>query len=71
MFPPALRLSDRLFKSAYRNGLIFRAFADGTIGLAPALSCSENEMEQLLVRLAATLDQVLDEPDVRLALKSA
>ena len=71
LFPSALRLADRLFKTAYRNGLIFRAFADGTIGLAPALSCTEGEMEQLLERLAATLDQVLDEPDVRAAVKSA
>ncbi len=71
LFPSALRLSDRLFKSAYRNGLIFRAFADGTIGLAPALSCTASEMEQLLARLTATLNEVLDEPDVRLALKSA
>lgn len=69
-FPAELRLADRLFKRAYANGLIFRAFADGTIGLAPALCCTAGEMEQLLARLTATLDQVLEEPEVRRALKS-
>ena len=70
-FPAELRLADRLFKRAYDNRLIFRAFADGTIGLAPALCCTPGEMEQLLARLAATLDQVLEEPEVRRALKSS
>jgi len=69
-FPPELRLADRLFKRAYGNGLIFRAFADGTIGLAPALCCTADEMELLLARLTATLDQVLEQPEVRQALKS-
>jgi adenosylmethionine-8-amino-7-oxononanoate aminotransferase len=64
-FDPGLKLADRLFRRGYDNGIIFRAFADGTIGLAPALSCTPDEMELLLARLSKTLDQVLDEPDVR------
>lgn len=69
-FDPGLRLSERLAASGYRNGIIFRAFADGTIGLAPALSCTEDEMGQLLARLRRTLDETLNAPDIRAALRN-
>ena len=68
-FDPALAMSDRLFRAGYDNGIIFRAFADGTIGLAPALSCTEAEMETLLARLRRTLDNVLDAKDIRAAIR--
>ncbi len=68
-FDPALGLSERLFRRGYDNGIVFRAFADGTIGLAPALSCTDAEMELLLNRLRQTLDSVLADRDVRAALK--
>jgi hypothetical protein len=45
-----LAISDRLFRAGCDNGIIFRAFTDGTIGLAPALSYTEAEMETLLAR---------------------
>lgn len=61
-------IADRLFANGYRNGIVFRAFADGTIGLAPALSCTGAEMDLLLARLRATLDATLAEPEVRAAL---
>jgi adenosylmethionine-8-amino-7-oxononanoate aminotransferase len=68
-FDPALKISDRLFRTAYENGLVFRAFADGTIGLAPALSCTQDEMVMLLDRLRATLDEVLGDKEIRAALR--
>lgn len=68
-FDPALGLADRLFHRAYENGVIFRAFADGTVGLAPALICSEDEIALIFARLRKTLDDVLDEPEVRRAVK--
>ena len=68
-FPAEVKLADRLAANGYRNGIIFRAFADGTIGLAPALSCTDDEMEILLARLARTLDDTLGEADVRAALR--
>lgn len=68
-FDPAVKLSDRLFANGYRNGILFRAFADGTIGLAPALSCTADEMGELLRRLERTLNDTLDEADVRAALR--
>ncbi len=67
-FAPSVKLSERLFARGYENGILFRAFADGTIGLAPALSCTESEMEELLNRLRRTLDDVLAQTDVNAAL---
>ncbi|MCZ8181370.1 MAG: aminotransferase class III-fold pyridoxal phosphate-dependent enzyme [Beijerinckiaceae bacterium] len=68
-FDPSIKLSDRLFANGYRNGILFRAFADGTIGLAPALSCTGEEMGELLGRLERTLDDTLAEREVRAALR--
>jgi adenosylmethionine-8-amino-7-oxononanoate aminotransferase len=67
-FDPALRLSDRIGRIAYRNGLIFRAFTDNILGFAPALCYSSSEMDLLFERLQRTLDDVLEESDVRAAL---
>ena len=67
-FDPALRLSERISRIAYRNGLIFRAFADNILGFAPALCYSSSEMDLLFERLQRTLDDVLGESDVRAAL---
>jgi adenosylmethionine-8-amino-7-oxononanoate aminotransferase len=68
-FDPALAMSDRLFRTGYDSCIIFRAFADGTIGLAPALSCTEAEMETLLTRLRRTLDNMLEIKDIRAAMR--
>lgn len=68
-FDPALGLSDRLFDTGYRNGLIFRSFGDHILGFAPALCFTEDEFAQLFERLKKTLDDVLEAPDVRRALK--
>ncbi len=67
-FDPALKLPDRLFAQAYRNGVIFRAFADGIIGLAPALCCTDAEMTEIFARVRRTLDDMLEQPDIRAAL---
>lgn len=68
-FDPALGLPDRLSRTGYANDIIFRAFADGTVGLAPAISCDEEDMATLLARLTSTLDDVAAQPDVRAALR--
>ncbi|MFK3890390.1 aminotransferase class III-fold pyridoxal phosphate-dependent enzyme [Sphingomonas sp. NPDC079357] len=67
-FEVSLNISDRLSRAAYGNGLIFRAFADGTIGLAPAISCNADDLDQLLTRLGKTLDDVLAQDEVRAAI---
>ncbi|MEK6345828.1 MAG: aspartate aminotransferase family protein [Burkholderia sp.] len=67
-FDPALKLSERIAASAYRNKLIFRAFGDNILGFAPALCFGETEFGQLFERLKATLDEVLEDREVRAAL---
>ena len=67
-FDPALGLSDRIFAAGYRNGLVFRSFADHILGFAPALTFSEDEFSQMFARLRKTLDEVLAAADVRAAL---
>lgn len=67
-FDPALRIPDRLFERGYQNGVIFRAFGDNIIGLAPALCCNSDEMGMIFDRIEKTLDGLLDEADIRSAL---
>ncbi|HLX03478.1 MAG TPA: aspartate aminotransferase family protein [Trinickia sp.] len=67
-FDPALNLSERIASTAYRNGLIFRAFSDNILGFAPALCYTSEEFDVLFERLKKTLDTVLDAPEVRAAL---
>jgi adenosylmethionine-8-amino-7-oxononanoate aminotransferase len=64
-FDPSLRLSERIARAAYENGVIFRAFGDNILGFAPALCCGPREYELLFERVGRTLDQVLEQPDVR------
>jgi adenosylmethionine-8-amino-7-oxononanoate aminotransferase len=67
-FDPSLRLYDRIGKAAYRNRLIFRAFGDNILGFAPALCYTEDDFALMFERLKKTLDEVLNDPEVRSAL---
>ena len=67
-FDAALRLPDRIFAAAYRNGVTFRCFGDAVLGFAPALTFTEAEFEQLFARLRHTLDEILQDPEVRRAM---
>jgi len=66
-FDPALGLSERITQIAYRNGLIFRAFADNILGFAPALCFGASDFDLMFERLERTLDQLLEQMDVRAA----
>jgi adenosylmethionine-8-amino-7-oxononanoate aminotransferase len=68
-FDPGLKLSERIFDAAYRNRVIFRAFADNILGFAPALCYTASDFALLFERLTRTLDEVLDQPEVRRAIK--
>lgn len=68
-FAPDLRLADRLFARGYDNGVIFRAFADNIIGLAPALCASDDEIDLIFARIRKTLDDLLEESDIRAAVR--
>jgi adenosylmethionine-8-amino-7-oxononanoate aminotransferase len=67
-FDPSLKLPDRLFAKGYANGVIFRSFPDNIIGLAPALCASDGEMDEIFARITRTLDDLLEEADIRAAL---
>jgi adenosylmethionine-8-amino-7-oxononanoate aminotransferase len=68
-FSRAAKLPDHLFARGYANGVIFRAFADDIIGLAPPLCCSEAEIDLIVSRLRQTLDDVLALPEVQAELR--
>jgi adenosylmethionine-8-amino-7-oxononanoate aminotransferase len=67
-FDPALDVAGHLGRITWDNGLIVRCFPNAVIGFAPALCCSEDEMDQIFDRLSRSLDQLLAMPDVRAAL---
>jgi len=55
-----MNVAARLADAGYENGIIFRAFADDVIGLAPPICITEAEVDLLIARLRATLDTILD-----------
>ena len=64
-FDASLKLSQRIFDTGYRNGLVFRAFGDNILGFAPALCYTAQDFELLFKRLKKTLDEILAQEDVR------
>jgi adenosylmethionine-8-amino-7-oxononanoate aminotransferase len=68
-FDPSLKLYERIAETAYRNRVIFRAFGDNVLGFAPALCYTAADFDLLFDRLKKTLDAVLDQPEVRRAVK--
>jgi adenosylmethionine-8-amino-7-oxononanoate aminotransferase len=68
LFAPELTLGERLADAGMKNGIIFRAFANGTIGLAPSLNYTLSDVDDLVERLEKTLNAVLDQAEVRSAL---
>ena len=66
--PAAADPSRRIFDRAWDNGLVIRAFGNGVLGYAPPLCCTESEIDAIIERTRLTLDQTLDDPDVRSAM---
>ena len=62
---PALNLADHLARIGYDKGVIFRAFADGTVGFAPPLVATADELDEMVARFAATLDEVMNIAEIR------
>lgn len=67
--PASVNPSKRLFDRAYDNGLIVRAFGNGVLGFAPPLCCTDEEIDQIVARTRLTLDQTLEDADVRAAMR--
>ncbi|MBB4858613.1 adenosylmethionine-8-amino-7-oxononanoate aminotransferase [Novosphingobium chloroacetimidivorans] len=66
---PSLGLPDILSRCGYERSVLFRAFGDAMIGLAPPLISTIAEVDELVARLTATLDDALEVPAVRDALR--
>ncbi|MBB3945474.1 adenosylmethionine-8-amino-7-oxononanoate aminotransferase [Rhizobium skierniewicense] len=66
--PAAADPSRRIFDRAWDNGLVIRAFGNGVLGYAPPLCCTDSEIDAIIERTRMTLDQTLEDPDVRSAM---
>lgn len=51
-------ISTKLSDAGYRNKVIFRAFPDGTLGFAPPICITEQEIDLLIDRISATLADI-------------
>jgi putrescine aminotransferase len=67
-FAPELNLADRLSQMTWDNGVIVRCFANAVIGFAPALICTPEEMDIIFDRVQLSLDQLLEQADIRAAI---
>ena len=66
--PKASEPARRIFDRAWDNGLVVRAFAQGVLGFAPPLCCTEDDIDAIVERTRTTLDETLADPDVRHAM---
>ncbi|TIL34202.1 aspartate aminotransferase family protein [Mesorhizobium sp.] len=67
--PAAADPGRRIFERAWANGLVIRAFNSGILGFAPPLCCTDDDIDGILERTRMTLDQTLEDQDVRSAMK--
>ncbi|RWN03612.1 MAG: aspartate aminotransferase family protein [Mesorhizobium sp.] len=67
--PAAADPGRRIFERAWANGLVIRAFNSGILGFAPPLCCTDDNIDGILERTRMTLDQTLEDQDVRSAMK--
>ena len=66
--PAAAEPARRIFDRAWGNGLVIRAFANGVMGYAPPLCCTDADIDAIIERTRMTLDQTLEDPAVRAAM---
>ncbi|HEX2794077.1 MAG TPA: aminotransferase class III-fold pyridoxal phosphate-dependent enzyme [Croceicoccus sp.] len=66
-FDPSLEVGAKLSQITWDNGVVVRCFPQGVIGFAPALCCSAQEMDVIFERVERSLDQLLEQPDIRRA----
>jgi putrescine aminotransferase len=67
--PAAADPARRIFDRAWDNGLVIRAFANGVLGYAPPLCCTDEDIDAIIERTRLTLDQTLADIDVRAEMK--
>ena len=66
--PGAAEPGRRIFDRAWDNGLIIRAFAQGVLGFAPPLCCTEADIDAIIERTRTVLDLTFADPDIRSSL---
>lgn len=66
--PAAAEPARRIFDRAWNNGLVIRAFANGVLGYAPPLCCTDSDIDAIIERTRQTLDETLADPAVRAAM---
>ncbi|NTF10531.1 aminotransferase class III-fold pyridoxal phosphate-dependent enzyme [Agrobacterium rubi] len=60
-FSRELNIAERLLAAAERHQILFRAYADGVIALAPALTITKEEVDILVNRLRAVIAEATSE----------
>ncbi|TCN29337.1 hypothetical protein EV184_1101, partial [Sinorhizobium americanum] len=68
--PAAADPARRVFDRAWENGLIIRAFANGVLGYAPPLCCTDADIDAIVARTRKVLDETLADQDVRAAVRA-
>lgn len=67
--PASADPARRIFDRAWDNGLVIRAFANGVLGYAPPLCCTEADIDAIVERTRKVLDETLEDPEVRAAMR--
>jgi putrescine aminotransferase len=67
--PASAQPATRIFDRAWEQGLIIRSFAQGIIGYAPPLCCTDEEVDLIVDRTRKVLDLTLEDTNVRAALR--
>ena len=68
-FSREARVAEKLTARSRENRVIFRAFADDIIGLAPALCCTGGDIDLIVERVRRCLDDMLDLREIRAELR--
>ncbi|WP_313059791.1 aspartate aminotransferase family protein [Agrobacterium cavarae] len=66
--PAASQPARRIFDRAWSNGLVIRAFPQGVLGYAPPLCCTDSDIDAIVERTRKTLDETLQDPEIRQAM---
>ncbi|WP_338333565.1 aminotransferase class III-fold pyridoxal phosphate-dependent enzyme [Acetobacter sp. LMG 32666] len=64
----SLGISKKMAKIGYENGVLFRAFGDDIIGLAPPLCMTLEETDIMCDRIEVVLNTLLDDKDIAAAI---
>ncbi|WP_136685599.1 aspartate aminotransferase family protein [Falsirhodobacter xinxiangensis] len=67
--PASVQPATRLFDRAWDHGLIVRSFPQGIFGYAPPLCLTDGQVDQIVARTRAVLDETLDDPEIRAVLR--